>query len=213
MQRFFKTGPGEYGEGDVFWGITVPVTRKVVRAFSTLPLSETKKLLTSKIHEVRLCALLMLVQQFQKGTEKERQYIYSTYLAHTRYINNWDLVDLSADRIVGAYLETRPRNILDALARSRMLWEKRIAMMATFHFIKKGDAKDALRIARVLLFDTHDLIQKAVGWMLREIGKRVSIDEERKFLNQYASRMPRTALRYAIERMPPLMRKKYLTKK
>lgn len=213
LRRFFKTGPGEYGEGDIFWGITVPAIRKVAKAFPLLPLSEITQLLKSKIHEVRLCALLMLVQQFQKGPDVRQQHIYTTYLAHTRYINNWDLVDLSADKIVGAYLEKHPRDILHTLAQSRMLWEKRIAMMATFNFIKKGDAKDALRIARILLFDPHDLIQKAVGWMLREIGKRVSIETERKFLNQYASRMPRTSLRYAIERMPPSERKKYLAKK
>lgn len=213
LQRFFKTGPGEYGEGDVFWGITVPAIRKTVKLYSSLPLTETKLLLKSSIHEARLCALLMLVQQFQKGSEKDRQHIYTIYLAHTCYINNWDLVDLSADKIVGAYLENHPRNKLHTLAQSRMLWEKRIAMMATFHFIKKGDAKDALHIARILLFDPHDLIQKAVGWMLREIGKRVSIETERAFLNQYAPRMPRTALRYAIERMPPTERKKYLAKK
>ncbi|MDD5040654.1 MAG: DNA alkylation repair protein [Patescibacteria group bacterium] len=210
LQRFFKTGPGEYGEGDVFLGITVPVSRQIALKYKTLPFADIAKLISSKYHEARLVALLILVHNFKKGDGAVQEKIFSFYLAHTRYINNWDLVDLSAHEIVGGFLLYKPRGILLKLARSSNLWERRIAMMATFEFIKHGQAKDTLTIAKLLLHDKHDLIHKVVGWMLREVGKRVSLDAERQFLGTYALRMPRTMLRYAIERFPEPERRKYL---
>ncbi len=210
LRRFFKTGKGEYGEGDMFLGIVVPTQRKIANQFSTLSLNEIEKLLTSKIHEHRLIALLILIEQFNKGNETIRNTICSFYLSHTKYINNWDLVDLSAHHIVGAYLEKKNRDILYGLARSESLWERRIAILSTFYFIKRGDFKDTLQTAKILLHDSHDLIQKAVGWMLREVGKRGGEKEEVEFLDAYAHEMPRTMLRYAIERFPQEKRAKYL---
>ncbi len=210
LQRFFKTGKGEYGEGDVFLGIVVPTQRKIAKQFSTLSLDEIEKLLTSKIHEHRLIALLILIEQFNKGNEKVQNTIYKFYLSHTKHINNWDLVDLSAHHIVGAYLEKKDRKILYEHAKSKLLWDRRIAILSTFYFIKKGDFKDTLQIAKILLHDSHDLIQKAVGWMLREVGKRGGEKEEVDFLDAYAHEMPRTMLRYAIERLPQEKRAKYL---
>lgn len=212
LQRFFKTGKGQYGEGDVFWGITVPKSRSLAIKYKDLFFEDITELLKSKIHEERLIAVLILVHNFKNGDERERKRIYSFYLKNTRYINNWDLVDLSADKIVGAYLLTHPRGILKKLAHSQNIWERRIAIISTFQFIKNGDAKDALIIGKMLLFDKHDLIQKAVGWMLREVGKRVSIEAERQFLDIYAHKMPRTTLRYAIEKMPKEERRAYLSK-
>lgn len=209
MQRFFKTGPGEYGEGDRFRGISVPPLRALAREFAQLPLTETWKLLASPLHEDRLLALLLLNGSFAKGDGKLRAKIHARYLKSTRYINNWDLVDSSAEHIVGAWLFDRSRRPLQQLARSPSLWERRIAIVATFHFIRRDDFDDTLKIASLLLHDDQDLIHKATGWMLREVGKR---DRKRltQFLGQHATRMPRTMLRYAIEHFPPRMRAKYM---
>lgn len=209
--RFFKTGAGQYAEGDVFLGIVVPELRQVAKKFfTTVSVSDAERLLRSKFHEERLAALFILILHFQKGNVKMRERIYKIYLRNTRCINNWDLVDTSAEYIIGSFLDDKPRNILYSLARSKSLWERRIAMLSTFHYIKRGESRDALSIAEVLLTDTHDLIHKAVGWMLREVGKRVSKKEEEQFLKKYAPRMPRTMLRYAIEHFSPTERKKYL---
>jgi 3-methyladenine DNA glycosylase AlkD len=201
LAGFFKTKKGQYGEGDCFLGVTVPLVRKIVlKYWQEASLSDCEKLLDSTWHEERLLALLVLVKKFENGNLAEKKNIFNLYLSKISRINNWDLVDLSADRIVGAYLENKPRKILFELADSANLWQKRIAMLATFHFIKKGDCQPALQIAEKLLFDKHDLIQKAVGWMLREIGKRCGQEKEEIFLQKYAAVMPRTTLRYAIER-------------
>lgn len=212
LQRFFKTRKGEYAHGDVFLGIVVPESRKIARRYNDLSRSNLKKLLVSKIHEERLVALFILVHQFQRGDEKNQKAIYRFYLQHTAFVNNWDLVDLSADKILGEYLFTHPqeKSILPKLARSKHLWEKRIAMIATYAFFKHGKSEETFRMAKILLHDPHDLIHKAVGWMLREAGKRVSLQEEKIFLHQYATRMPRTALRYAIEKFSEPERQKYL---
>ena len=210
LQRFFKTGKGEYGEGDVFIGLKVPDIRKVVKKHTDIPIFDLKQLLRSKIHEERLSALLILVYQFKNGDEKKREKIFNFYLKNTKYINNWDLVDLSAGYIVGGYLEKRNRKILEKLAKSKSLWERRIAMIATFQFIYNGEYKTTFKIAEILLFDKHDLIQKAVGWMLREAGKRCSQKELERFLKTRYKKMPRTTLRYAIERFPEKKRKNYL---
>lgn len=211
--RFFKTKKGDYGEGDIFIGLTVPQCRKLVAEFSSLALTDIKRLLASKIHEERMIGLLILVRQFEKGSEKEKTTIYNFYLKHTRFVNNWDLVDLSADKIVGAYLFKKPLAILDKLVVSNNLWERRIAIIATFAFIKKGEYKPTLKIALKLLSDKHDLIQKAVGWMLREVGKKCSRPILVMFLQQHAHQMPRTMLRYAIEHFPEKERKQILQKK
>ena len=211
LSRFFKTGKGEYGEGDQFLGLTVPESRKIAVKYKDLPFSETGKLLVSKIHEHRLIALLILVNNFKTGDETGQKEIYKFYLGHTKYINNWDLVDLSADKIVGAYLLHRPRKNLYTLARSQNLWERRIAMISTYQFIKeKKEYKDTFQIAEILLLDKHDLIQKAVGWMLREVGKRASKEALVKFLSKNYKRMPRTMLRYSIEHFPQILRRAYI---
>jgi 3-methyladenine DNA glycosylase AlkD len=212
LQGFFKTGPGEYGEGDIFLGVVVPNIRKVSQEFQGISLPEIALLLTSEVHEERLLALLMLVQAFTKGDDAVKKKIYAFYLDNTRYINSWDLVDLSAPNIVGAYLMDKSRKPLYTLAKSRDLWERRIAILSTFAFIKQNDHRDALKITAILLDDEHDLIHKAGGWMLRELGKRDLLTEER-FLKQYYKKMPRTMLRYAIERFPEVKRKKYLNGK
>ena len=209
LQGFFKTGPGEYAEGDIFLGVNVPVLRTLAKQHHGLPLPQTLKLLRSPIHEERLLALLILMLRYAKADPLETKRIYKSYLAHTRYINNWDLVDVSAKRIVGDFLEDKDRTVLYQLARSASLWERRIAVLATFHFIAQDDLADSLKIAEVLLRDPHDLIHKAVGWMLREAGKRDRAAEER-FLKKHGPRMPRTMLRYAIERFPQEKRQKYL---
>jgi 3-methyladenine DNA glycosylase AlkD len=198
-QRFFKTAKGEYGEGDRFLGIRVPVLRRHIREFRDVSAEEAFELLASEYHEERLFALLLLIDGFKRGTDADRGWIYKRYLAHTRYINNWDLVDSSADKIVGAYLETRRRKPLYKLTRSKSLWERRIAVMATFHFIRQHDFNDALAICELLIKDEEDLIHKASGWMLREVGKR-NIKAEKAFLDRHCRAMPRTMLRYAIER-------------
>ena len=209
-QRFFKTGKGEYAEGDLFIGLTVPDLRKLARDYRTLSHKEIIRLLKSKIHEERLLALLILCLQYAKGDEALREAIYNLYLAHTKFINNWDLVDVTAPHIVGAYLSERDRQPLYELAKSSSLWKKRIAIIATFHFIRNHDFDDSLRIAELLLLDDHDLIHKAVGWMLREIGNRNRGYEE-AFLQTHYRRMPRTMLRYAIERFDEETRRQYLT--
>ncbi len=210
LQRFFKTGPGEYGEGDRFLGIKVPVLRALVKKhYQDIRRADIKKLLRSPYHEKRLFALLLMVAKFR--SENFRQQLCDLYLANTRYINSWDLVDQSAPYIVGAFLQDRNRTPLYTLARSNDLWEKRIAMVATFHYIRQGEAATALDIAGLLLHDTHDLIHKAVGWMLREIGKRCGRETEESFLYQHYKTMPRTMLRYAIERFPEARRQAYLT--
>jgi len=209
LQRFFKTGPGEYGEGDVFLGVVVPDIRRVAKEFQNAPLGEIKTLLSSTFHEERLLALLMLISAYAGGDESLKRKIYSLYLKNTKYINNWDFVDLSAPNIVGAHLLDRSRKPLYAFARSKNLWKRRIAIMATFQFIKQNDFDDTLRIAKILLMDDHDLLHKAVGWMLREVGKR-SLSVEENFLRKHYRKMPRTMLRYAIERFPEGKRQKYL---
>lgn len=209
LQGFFKTGPGQYGEGDIFIGVMVPNIRRVAKEFQGAPIAEIIKLLRSPIHEERLLSLLMLVQAYGKADEAVKKTIYGLYLRNTRFINNWDLVDLSAPNIVGAYLSDRSRKPLYALAKSRDLWKRRIAILATFAFIKQNDHKDSLEIASMLLKDEHDLIHKAVGWMLREIGKR-DLAALEGFLRKHYHDMPRTMLRYAIERFPEGRRKKYL---
>jgi len=209
LQRFFKTGPGEYGEGDVFLGVVVPDIRRVSKEFRGASVAEIRTLLASGVHEERLLALLMLVHAYEEGDDIRRRRIYDLYLRSTKYINNWDLVDLSAPRIVGKHLENRDRRTLYDLARSRDLWKRRIAVLSTLAFITRNDFEDALAISAILLRDEHDLIHKAVGWMLREVGKR-SLPAEERFLKQHYRIMPRTMLRYAIERFPEKKRKDYL---
>ena len=208
-QRFFKTGPGESGEGDLFRGIRVPIQRKVAKQFKHAALDTVINLLHSKYHEDRLVALLILVEKYKKKDDRQRQEIYDLYLENTAYINNWDLVDSSAHKIVGPHLENRDRSILYKLVKSDMLWERRISMMCTYHFIKKDDYEDTLKLAELLLHDKEDLIHKVVGWMLRELGKR-NYDLEDGFLMQHYRQMPRTMLRYAIEKFPEDRRQAYL---
>jgi 3-methyladenine DNA glycosylase AlkD len=209
LQRFFKTGPGEYGEGDVFLGVRVPEVRKLVKQYPDVGLKEARQLITSPKHEERLLALLILVRDFSRGDERSQKRIYAFYLAKTRYINNWDLVDSSAEHIVGVFLMEKEKAPLYELAKSDSLWERRIAIMATFHFIKQMAFSETLKISDMLLLDDHDLIHKAVGWMLREIGKRDMRTEEKFLKGRYGS-MPRTMLRYAIEKFPEPKRQAYL---
>jgi 3-methyladenine DNA glycosylase AlkD len=208
-QRFFKSAKGEYGEGDRFLGIRVPVLRQHAREYRDLPLKQLHQLLRSAYHEERLCALLIMVLKYARGSEAEREGLFQHYLSNTDYINNWDLVDSSAYHIVGVHLEKRERNILYRLADSQNLWERRIAIISTLHFIKNQEYEDTLAIAHRLLDDSHDLIHKAVGWMLREVGNRDRAVEQ-AFLNEHYQRMPRTMLRYAIEKFPENQRKAYL---
>ena len=209
LQRFFKTGPGEYGEGDVFIGVKVPDLRKVAKDFRDLAAEDVIVLLESIIHEERLLALLILVRKYVKGNETAKKRIYRLYLKKTKFINSWDLVDGSAHHIVGDYLMDKNKAPLYRLAKSEDLWERRIAILATFYFIKHGKYEETLKIAKILITDEEDLIHKAVGWMLREIGKRDMIFEE-MFLKQHYKEMPRTMLRYAIEKFPESKRQKYL---
>jgi 3-methyladenine DNA glycosylase AlkD len=221
LQRFFKTAPGQYGAGDIFLGIKVPVQRQVAREFQTLPLSALGRLLKSKIHEYRLVALLILIKKYEAASDiKTKREIFDFYLNNFSAINNWDLVDLSAPKIVGDFLFNHYQNrrvpvlrFLSNLADSSNLWEKRIAIISTFYFIYQGRTRETYYIAKKLLSDKHDLIHKAVGWMLREAGKRVDRQELLNFLNTHKSLMPRTALRYAIEHLPEPERRSYLTKK
>lgn len=209
LQRFFKTGPGEYGEGDIFVGIKVPVQRQIAKMFYHLSLKDLKQLLSSKIHEERLTTLFILIHQYQKGDDVLKKKIVDLYLANTRHINNWDLVDLSAPKILGDYLLERDRKILFKFVKSKSLWERRISILSTFTFIRNGDFALTFIFAEKLLKDKEDLIQKGVGWMLREIGNR-DIDAEEDFLKEHYKVMPRTMLRYAIEKFPEKKRKAYL---
>jgi len=209
LQRFFKTGKGEYGEGDVFRGIRVPELRKLAKEAAGTPLDEVSKLLDSKFHEDRALAVILLCDAFAKTGESERKRIFDLYLSKSDRINNWDLVDISCPNIVGAYLFDKSRSVLDKLAKSPLLWERRISVVSTLFFIRKGQIDDALRIAKKLLGDRHDLMHKAVGWMLREAGKK-DLKALRAFLDEHAATMPRTALRYAMEKLPEAERQSYL---
>jgi len=211
-QRFFKTGRGEYGEGDIFLGIKVPVQRKVASKFEDLPLKDIEQLLHSSIHEYRMTAIIILVNQFKKADEKLREKIYKLYLRNSKWVNNWNLVDSSAHYIVGEYLLDNSRDVLCKLAKSKILWERRIAIISTFAFIRYNDFKDTIKLAKILLDDEHDLMHKACGWMLREVGKKSEQGEKEliKFLDKHTLEMPRTMLRYAIERLPEKKRKYYL---
>ena len=208
--RFFKCGPGEYGEGDVFIAVAVPAQRAIARQFRDLPLADVDRLLTSRIHEERLTALIILVHQCRCGDEGRRRRIFTLYMKRLQFINNWDLVDTSAAQIVGGWLADKPRGLLDRLARSTHLWSRRVAIIATFHYIQRGEHRDAIRIATILVNDAHDLIHKAVGWMLREVGKRASAAALTAFLERHAATMPRTMLRYAIERRPATERARWM---
>jgi 3-methyladenine DNA glycosylase AlkD len=208
-QRFFKTGPGEYGEGDVFIGIRVPVLRKLAGEYKDISVSECKLLLQSPVHEERLLAILILIRIFKKSQADVKKSIYELYLNSTDFINNWDLVDTSAEHIVGAYLTDRSKRPLYRLARSNNLWKRRIAIMATFRFVKGHEFAETIKISEMLMGDRHDLIHKATGWMLREIGKR-DLKVAEAFLKAHYKKMPRTMLRYAIERFPENKRQRYL---
>src|SRR3990167_7670756 len=196
LQGFFKTGRGEYGEGDIFLGITVPEQRKIAIRFKTLDIRDIQKLLDNKIHEQRLVALLIHVEQYKKANDLVKKKIFDFYLTNTKKINNWDLIDLSAEKILGEYLLNKDKSIIYKLVKSGNIWERRIAVMTTFQFIKNRQYEATLRVAKILLSDKHDLIQKAVGWMLREIGKR-DLKVEEEFLKKNYKMMPRTMLRYA----------------
>jgi len=209
LQRFFKTGPTEYAEGDIFLGITVPMLRILSKQYQCLAFNETLQLLKSRIHEERLLSLLILILKYRKVDLSEKRKIYKAYLNHSKYVNNWDLVDVTAKHIVGVFLEDKDRAPLYKLARSDSLWERRIAILSTLHFIENNDFEDTLKIAEILILDPHDLIHKAVGWMLREVGKR-DRDSEERFLKKYYTAMPRTMLRYAVERFPESKRQAYL---
>jgi 3-methyladenine DNA glycosylase AlkD len=211
ISRFFKTGKGQYGEGDLFLGITVPMLRAVAKTYSGLAAADIRNLLSSGTHEHRLVALLILVNKYKEAGAAEREEIAGFYLKYTKYINNWDLVDLSAPNVLGDYLLGRDRAILFRLAHSRVLWDRRIAIMSTFAFIRRHDFGPTLDISEILVHDRHDLIHKAVGWMLREVGKR-DMEAEEQFLEKHAAHMPRTMLRYAIEKFEEGKRKYYLKK-
>jgi len=209
LQRFFKTGKGQYGEGDRFFGITVPIQRKIAKQYKTLPLKEIEILLQDPIHECRLIALFILTAQFSKAEAEKQKKIFDLYVKNTKFINNWDLVDLSAPYIIGPFRRYKNKSILIKFAHSKNLWERRISVLATFDYIKMSHFHTALRISKILIQDKHDLIHKAVGWMLREIGKRDQKQEE-LFLKKYYTIMPRTMLRYAIERFSEEKRQRYL---
>lgn len=208
-QRFFKTGKGQYGEDDVFIGLTVPQTRQICKKYKELSIDELEKLLESPIHEHRLAAVIIMRKQAERANSVLRKSLYDLYLRRTDRINNWDIIDISCHKIVGAYLADKNRAILYKLARSKQMWERRIAIISTAYFIDKNDLEDTFKIAKVLLNDEQDLIQKATGWMLREAGKK---DETRlkEFLDKYASTMPRTMLRYSLERLHPADRAHYM---
>jgi 3-methyladenine DNA glycosylase AlkD len=208
-QRFFKTGKGQYGQGDRFLGIRVPVLRKIAKKYRGISIDESSGLLKSQFHEERLLSLLILIDIFNKADSEDRKAVYTLYLDNTRFINNWDLVDCSAEHIVGAYLRGMDKQPIYNLANSNILWERRISIMSTFHFIKYNEFIDSLRISEILLHDKEDLIHKAVGWMLREIGKR-DLEVEEEFLAKYYNQMPRTMLRYSIEKFPKAKRQRYL---
>ena len=208
-QKFFKTGKGQYGEGDRFLGIRVPVLRKLAKKYRGISIDETSLLLKSEFHEERMLSLFILIDIFKKAKREDKKTVYNLYLDNTKFINNWDLVDCSAEHIVGAYLRRIKKQPIYNLANSEILWERRISIISTFHFIKNNEFVDSLKISKILLHDEEDLIHKAVGWMLREIGKR-DIEAEEGFLRKYYNEMPRTMLRYAIEKFPEEKRKRYL---
>jgi 3-methyladenine DNA glycosylase AlkD len=212
FQKFFKTGPGEYAEGDQFLGLSVPQMRSIAKKSKGLNIKETLQLLQSKLHEERLIALILMVEKFRSGDDKVKNEIFKAYLKNRTWVNNWDLVDSSAPQIVGAYLENRDRSLLRKLARSKSLWDRRIAIVSTQYLIRKGEFKDTTEISEMLLKDSEDLIHKASGWMLREVGKR---DEKvlKKFLKNHAAHMPRTMLRYSIEKFTPAERAKFMQMK
>ncbi len=209
-KKFFKTGRGEYGEGDFFIGVKVPVLRAIAKSYRTMPVESALQLVQSSIHEFRMVGLFILIFHYTAGDGKIKNKVFNLYLKNAGYINNWDLVDLSAPNIVGDYLLDKPRKILYRLAKSRSIWLRRISILATLTFIRNNDFKDAFKLSEFLVTDKHDLMHKAVGWMLREIGKRNRSVEE-KFLKRYYKNMPRTMLRYAIEKFPEPLRKKYLS--
>ncbi len=209
--RFFKTAKGQYGEGDQFIGVTVPSLKSVAKKYHSLPFNEIKELLYSKVHEHRLIALFILVQEYEKGDKTKMEDVYLFYYKHRAQVNNWDLVDSSAYKIMGPYLKDKEKTVLYELAVSKSLWDRRIAMMSTLAYIRKNDFEDALKIAEILVNDSHDLIQKAVGWMLREIGRK-DIQAEIRFLDRYFKTMPRTMLRYAIERFDKKKKAYYMDK-
>ncbi|MGD8229592.1 MAG: DNA alkylation repair protein [Desulfobacteraceae bacterium] len=209
LKKFFKTGPGEYGEGDLFLGIKVPELRKLAKEYQYIGYRGIAALLRAPVHEERLLALLILIRKYAKADDAEKKRIFSLYLNHTRFINNWDLVDVSAEHIVGAFLVDRSKAPLYKLAKSKLLWERRIAIMSTFHFIKNHDYLETLKISKMFLSDREDLIHKGVGWMLREVGKR-DMKTEEAFLREHYRKMPRTMLRYAIEKFPESKRQCYL---
>uniref|UniRef100_A0A914XAV1 DNA alkylation repair protein n=1 Tax=Plectus sambesii TaxID=2011161 RepID=A0A914XAV1_9BILA len=209
-QKFFKTGKGGYGEGDVFLGITMPEIRTVAREHLHIELKSVEQLLKSPLHEIRMLAAVILTDCAKKAkTDKEKKLLYDCYMTNRAHINNWDLVDVSAPEVVGGYLVDKDRSILHELARSESLWDRRIAVLATFRFIKTADFDDSIKLAEALLEDKHDLIHKAIGWMLREIGKKHMATAE-LFVSTHCDTMPRTMLRYAIERYPEAKRKRYL---
>jgi len=212
LQKYFKTGVGEYGEGDIFLGIQVPAIRKIAKKYRNISVDEASELLKSQFHEERMFSLFALVDIFKRSNDAEKKKIYALYLSNTKFINNWDLVDASAGRIVGAYLLTRDKKPIYVLASSKNVWERRISIMATSYFLKYNIFDDTLNIAEMLLYDEEDLIHKAVGWMLREIGKR-DFELEEIFLREHYKSMPRTMLRYAIEKFPEEKRKYYLKAK
>ncbi len=211
-KNYFKTGEGEYGEGDEFIGVMVPDSRKVARANVDISYEDLAYIIKSRIHEDRLCALITLVHKFDKAkTEQEKQRAVDFYLKYHSYGNNWDLVDVITPKILGPWLIHRDKSLLYEYAHSSNLWERRIAIITTYHFIRQGNFEDTIKISEILLNDRHDLIHKAVGWMLREMGKRNEV-ELINFLNKYYKNMPRTMLRYSIERLPDQLRKSYLAK-
>lgn len=212
LQGFFKTGEGQYGAGDVFIGVRVPQTRAVCKEFKDLPLPEVRELLASEVHEHRLAAVILLASQYAKADESRRQEIFDTYMraVYDGRVNNWDIVDSSAQFIVGEHLRNRPRDLLEKLARSDSIWQRRVSMISTFQFLKNGDPTTTLVIAEMLLHDKQDLIQKAVGWMLREMGKRVDRAVLLNFLDRHAHEMPRTMLRYSLEHLPATQRAHYM---
>jgi len=209
-ERFFKTGPGQYGEGDRFWGVTVPEQRKIARVHRELPLPELAKLIDSDMHEERLTGVLILVDRYARGDDAAKQEAFDFYLRHLKHVNSWDIVDSSAPYIVGRHLRTRDRALLYRLAESKVLWVRRVAIVSTLGLVAAGEHEDAFAVAEQLLEDGQDLLHKAVGWVLREVGKRVDADLLRAFLEKHARRMPRTALRYAIEHFSPTERKRWL---
>jgi len=208
LQTFFKTKPGQYGEGDIFLGIKIPIQRKICEKYN-LTIAQIESLLNSKIHEYRLCALFILIDKYRKLDSKLKKKIFNFYLKNASKINSWDLVDLSAPNIIGDYLLEKDKKILYKLAKSKNLWEKRIAIVSTFIFIKNNHFKDTLKISEILLNDNHDLIHKSVGWMLREVGKKRE-KSLKQFLKKHYKNMPRTMLRYSIEKFPEKLRKNYL---